>query len=34
MLKSRIAEYEVLIASADLIGHCGVGVLLKSALGR
>jgi ferritin-like metal-binding protein YciE len=28
----RIAEYEVLIAAADLTGHYGVGVLLESCL--
>ena len=28
----RIAEYEALIAAADLTGHMGVGVLLESAL--
>ncbi len=28
----RIAEYEVLIAAADLTGHYGVGVMLESCL--
>jgi ferritin-like metal-binding protein YciE len=28
----RIAEYEVLIAAADITGHTGVGMLLESAL--
>jgi ferritin-like metal-binding protein YciE len=28
----RIAEYEILIAAADLTGHYGVGVMLESCL--
>jgi len=28
----RIAEYQILIAAAELTGHYGVGVLLESAL--
>ena len=32
LLHLRIAEYEVLIAAADLTGHYGVGVLLESCL--
>ena len=28
----RIAEYETLIAAADMTGHYGVGVLLESCL--
>jgi ferritin-like metal-binding protein YciE len=32
LLHLRIAEYEALIAAADLTGHYGVGVLLESCL--
>ena len=28
----RVAEYEVLVAAADLAGHHGVGVLLETCL--
>jgi ferritin-like metal-binding protein YciE len=32
LMHLRIAEYEALIAAADLTGHYGVGVLLESCL--
>jgi len=32
LMHFRIAEYEVLIAAAELTGHPGVGVLLESSL--
>jgi ferritin-like metal-binding protein YciE len=32
LLHLRIAEYEALIAAADLTGHYGVGVMLESCL--
>jgi ferritin-like metal-binding protein YciE len=32
LIHFRIAEYDVLIAAADLSGHYGVGVLLESCL--
>ena len=32
LMHLRIAEYEVLIAAADVTGHYGVGVLLESCL--
>jgi ferritin-like metal-binding protein YciE len=32
MVHLRIAEYQVLIAAADLAGHYGVGVMLESCL--
>jgi ferritin-like metal-binding protein YciE len=32
LMHLRIAEYEVLIAAADLTGHYGVGVMLESCL--
>ncbi len=33
LIHFRIAEYEALIAAADVTGHYGVGVLLESCLG-
>jgi ferritin-like metal-binding protein YciE len=32
LMHLRIAEYEILIAAADLTGHYGVGVMLESCL--
>jgi len=32
LARFRIAEYEVLVAAADLAGHHGVGVLLETCL--